>query len=150
MKRFLKGLLVSAAVFGVMAAPAFRAEAQQAKGPSVHMVAIYQVAAGKHLDFLKWMAAREAIAKEAGGPASMWYAHRDGGSWDYISITPQLDGPKQDEVDKKVDALSKQKGLSIGFKASLEFRQFMATHSDTYAFGPMTAGDMVKEAEKKD
>jgi hypothetical protein len=150
MRRFLSGLFVSVAGLLVVAGFASSVDAQQAKGPSVHMVAIYQVAPGKHLDFLKWMAAREAIAKEAGGPASMWYAHRDGGSWDYVSITPQLDGAKQDEVDKKVEALSKQKGITTGFKSSLEFRQFISSHTDTYAIGPMTAGDLVKEAEKKD
>src|SRR5262245_3269205 len=129
MKRFLERFFVSAAVLVVLAGLARSAEAQQPKTPGTHMVAIYQIAPGKHLDFLKWMAAREAVLKEAGAPVPTWYVHRDGGSWDYISIAPVLDGAKQDEMEKKVDALAKQKGLAIGFKASLEFRQFVSSHS---------------------
>jgi hypothetical protein len=112
------------------------------------LVATYQVAAGKHLEFLKWMARAEAVVKEAGGPATQWYMHENGGSWDFVSITPQLDAAKQAEVDKKVEILSKQKGISTGLKASFEFRQFIGTHTDTFAHGPMTAGEIVKAAEK--
>jgi hypothetical protein len=46
------------------------------------------VAPGKHLDFLKWLAETEAIAKEAGVPASQLYAHTDGDSWDYLNVGP--------------------------------------------------------------
>lgn len=120
------------------------------KKPSRHLVAMYQVAAGKHLDFLKWMAAREAVAREAGASDTMWFMHQNGASWDFIAITPEPDAAKQAEVDKKIDAISKQRGLSIGVRASLEFRQYMGTHSDTYALGPMTADELVKAAEKKD
>ncbi|MFI5120212.1 MAG: hypothetical protein ACHQM4_07360 [Thermoanaerobaculia bacterium] len=112
------------------------------------LVATYQVAAGKHLEFLKWMARAEAVVKEAGGPATQWYMHENGGSWDFVSITPQLDAAKQAEVDRKVETLSKQKGISTGLKASFEFRQFIGTHTDTFAHGPMTAGEIVKAAEK--
>jgi hypothetical protein len=122
--------------------------AAQDKSPGRAMVSIYQVSAGKHLEFLKWMAKREAIAKEAGAPATAWYVHTDGEGWDYVGITPQLDGAKQADVDKKTDDLSKAKGLTIGFKASLEFRQYIAKHSDTFAMGPMTADEIVKMAEK--
>lgn len=123
------------------------AVAQEAKSTRA-LVASYQVAAGKHLEFLKWMARSEAVVKEAGGPATQWYMHENGGSWDFVAITPQLDAAKQAEVDKKVDAISKQKGIATGLKASFEFRQYMGTHTDTFAHGPMTADEIVKAAEK--
>ena len=78
----------------------------------------------------------------------MWFAHMDGASWDYVAITPELEGAKQAEVEKKVEALSKQKGLATGFKASLQFRQYMGTHTDTYAMGPFTAEELIKASEK--
>ena len=123
------------------------AVAQEAKS-SRALVATYQVATGKHLEFLKWMARQEAVAKEAGGPATQWYMHQDGAGWDFIAITPQLEAAKQAEVDKKIETLSKQKGIATGLKASFEFRQYMGTHTDTYALGPMTADEIVKAAEK--
>jgi hypothetical protein len=122
--------------------------AAQEKKPGRNIVSMYQVSAGKHLEFLKWMARQEAVTKEAGGPVAQWYVHQDGASWDFVAITPELEPAKQAEVDKKVEAIAKQKGLSTGLKASFEFRQYMGTHSDTYALGPMTADEIVKAAEK--
>jgi hypothetical protein len=138
-------LVCPLALASLTLAPTVRA---QDKSPGEAIVSMYQVSAGKHLEFLKWMAKREAITKEAGGPATMWYVHTNGDGWDYVGITPQLDGAKQAGLDKKVDEISKAKGLTIGMKASLEFRQFIAKHSDTFAMGPMTADEIVKMAEK--
>lgn len=145
MKRILTvlGLAAGVLVMAGLAAPA----AAEEKKPTMHLVAIYQVAPGKHLDFLKWMAVREVVAKEAGAPASMWFSHTDGAGWDYISITPEPDEAKKAEIGKKTEVLLKQKGLTSGFKSSLEFRQFVSSHSDTYAMGPWTATEMVKAAE---
>lgn len=113
------------------------------------MVAIYNVSTGKHLDFLKWMAESEAIAKEAGAPATQWYVHHDGAGWDYISITPVGSPTQREAMDKKVDELRKKKGMPTGMAASLRFRQYIGNHSDTYAGGPYSAADLVKMAEGK-
>ncbi len=113
------------------------------------MVAIYNVSAGKHMEFLKWMAEGEAVAKEAGAPASQWYVHHNGAGWDYISITPQIPAAQQEVVDKKDEEIRKKKGMPTGMAASLKFRQFISGHSDTFAGGPFTAEQMVKMAEGK-
>jgi len=56
--------------------------------PGRARISIYRVAPGRHLDLLKWLAAREEITKEAGVPATELYAHNDGDSWDYLLIWP--------------------------------------------------------------
>ena len=122
---------------------AFQAQAEEAKKPGVALIGIYNIAPGKHMDFLKWMAAREEAAKAAGVPATVWYAHTDGGSWDYIAIAPVV----SDEQSKKVDEVSAKMGLTVGFKASLEFRQFVSSHTDTYTMGPVSAADLVKAGQ---
>jgi hypothetical protein len=118
--------------------------AQEAKEPGKAVVSIYRVAPGKHVDFLKWMAAREALNKEAGVAATQWYVHQDGDSWDYIAIAPNTSS----EQDKKLDEMAKAKGLTVGFRAGLELRQYMASHTDTYARGPITAAELVDLASK--
>jgi hypothetical protein len=133
-------LLVSALL--LIAVVRFPVQAQSDE-PKTVLVAIYNVAPGKHLDFLKWMAAREAIQAEAGVAPTQWYAHTSGASWDYIAIGPDL----TPEMNKKIDELTKKKNLTIGMKASLEFRQFVSSHSDTVAIGPSSAADLVKAAE---
>jgi len=62
----------------------------------------------------------------------------------HIAIGPDL----TTEMNKKIDELAKKKNLTIGMKASLEFRQFVNSHSDTIAIGPSSAADLVKAAEK--
>jgi hypothetical protein len=116
----------------------------QDKEPGEALISIYKIAPGKHLDFLKWMAAREAVAKEAGAAPTVWYAHTNGADWDYVAIGPV----NSSEQDKKIDELSAKKGLTTGFKASLEFRQFVSAHSDTFTVGPTSASDLVASAAK--
>jgi hypothetical protein len=95
------------------------------------------------------MAESEAVDKEAGAPATQWYAHHNGAGWDYISIAPVGTPSQQEAMDKKVDELRKKKGLPTGMAASLKFRQFIGSHSDTYAGGPFSAAELVKMAESK-
>lgn len=127
----------------------FTASCKMAAQDKECMVTIYNVSAGKHLEFLKWMAEGEAVAKEAGGPATQWYVHHDGAGWDYISIA-QVGSPAEREAsDKKVEELRKKKGLPTGMAASLRFRTYIGNHSDTYAGGPYSAADILKMAEGK-
>jgi hypothetical protein len=136
---------IAAFVAGVIlvAAPLAVAQMQQHGGePGKAIVSLYRVAPGKHLDFLKWMAAREAVDKEAGLTLGQWYVHTDGDSWDFVAISPE----RTEAEARKIDELSKRKGLKTGFPAALEFRQFVSTHTDTFARGPQSAADLVKAA----
>ena len=116
--------------------------AQDQAGTAI--VSIYRVAPGKHRAFLKWMADREAAAKEAGAAATKWYRHLDGDSWDYIAIAPDHNAT----IDDKADAIAKQHGMTTGMRSGLELRELMASHTDTIVAGPMTAAELVQEAGK--
>jgi membrane-bound lytic murein transglycosylase B len=113
-----------------------------AADPGRVVVALYYVAPGKHIDFLKWAANQDAVAKEAGVPASQWYAHQDGDSWDYVGIRP-VTTPEQ---DKKTDELMKKRGMKTGLAAGVALRQYISRHTDTYALGPITAAELLKQA----
>ena len=139
----LMGVLVLAGIVMHSQAPPEKHE------PGRYRIAIYNASAGKHLAFLKWQAQQEAIAKEAGAAPTMWFRHLDGASWDYIAVSPVGTGAQEEELGKKTDAIAKAKGLPTGAASQLEFRALISTHTDTYAMGPMTAEELVKEAEKK-
>jgi hypothetical protein len=131
---------------GVLLISAFVALPQGSRAADAQgkaLVALYRVAPGKHLDFLKWMAAREAVDKELGVPATQWYMHTNGDSWDFLAIAPALTEAQQ----AKVDALATKKGLKTGLQASLEFRQFVSSHTDTFVNGPTTATQLVQQAQ---
>jgi hypothetical protein len=112
--------------------------------PPKARVMLVRVAPGKHLEFLKWAAANEGFAKEAGVPAAQVYAHTNGDSWDYMQIAPDLTEAQQ----AKVDEVTKKHGGKTGMAASLEFRSLIAWHTDTDTIGPVTAADLVAEAGK--
>lgn len=107
------------------------------------LVSIYRIAPGKHLEFLRWQAARDAAAVEAGLSPTQWYAHLDGDSWDYLGIAPITTEAQDDQVD----AILKRNRLTTGFKASLEFRTMIASHTDTSAIGPTTAAALIDSAK---
>lgn len=130
--------LATAALTATPAAAQSRAQMPKA------LVSIYRVAPGHHLEFLKWMAAREAADRAAGVPATRWYAHLNGDSWDYVAIAPDLDDATQD----KVDAAEGKRGLATGMRASLEFRQMVGSHTDTLAAGPYSAQQLADAAGK--
>ena len=133
-------LVTGSLLFLLLAAFSVQVQAQDVKEAEI---AIYRIAPGKHLDFLKWQAEIEAVQAEAGVPAIQWYAHLDGDSWDYVSVGPIL----TPEQSKKVEELEAKKGMPTGFKAGLKFRQFVASHTDTTVRGPSTAADLAKAAE---
>lgn len=114
------------------------ASAQEAGHEAV--VSIYRIAPGKQADFLKWMAARDAAAREAGVPSTQWYVHLDGDSWDYVGIAPNTDSATSD----KIDAVARKHGLKVGFAGGLELRTMMASHTDTIAAGPYTSTELVQ------
>ena len=141
MRRYGSLFLLAACAFAV-AAP--RWTPQDKKDPGRARITIYHVAPGKHLDFLKWMAAQDEVAREAGVPTVQLYAHIDGDSWDYLGIAPVTTL----EQDKKLDEIAAKRGLRTGVPGSIEFRQLLASHTDTFAAGPTSASELVAQATK--
>ncbi len=125
-----------------VAAPRWSQDAKKESGRA--RISIYRIAPGKHLEFLKWMARQDEVAKEAGVGIIQLYAHLDGDSWDYVGIGP-VTTPEQ---DKKVDEIAARKGFKTGFPAALEFRETIAWHSDTFAVGPTSAAELIAETAK--
>jgi hypothetical protein len=138
-----------AAVLLALAAPAQGQTPPKASPPPpMAMVSIYHVAPGKHVEFLKWLAQRDALDKEVGAPAAQLYVHVDGDSWDYIQIQPQVEPAAQAELQKKMDAAAKKKGLPTGAKLGIEFRSLVSSHTDTLTAGPVTAAAVLEEINK--
>jgi hypothetical protein len=133
MKQMMK--LAAAAAVGAIAAGSIVYAQASAPEPPKARIALYRAAPGQQVALLKWLAAQDQAAQAAGLPRSQLYAHTDGDSWDYLAIDP-VTTPAQ---DKAVDAAAKKMGLAIGPAASLEFRKYVAVHTDTFVIGPVTA-----------
>jgi hypothetical protein len=102
--------------------------------PPKARIALYRAAPGQQVALLHWMMAQNRAAAAAGVPVGQLYAHTDGDSWDYLAIDP-VTTPAQDAA---VDAAARKMGMPTGPAASLEFRKYIAVHTDTFAIGPVT------------
>ena len=99
-------------------------------------IEIYRIAPGQHEAFLKEIGRYDEANRLAGVPPRQLYVHSDGADWDFILVQPSHYPPdKQAALDKAW----KQLGLPSGADFFLNFRRFIAEHSDTVAIGPTTA-----------
>ena len=109
-----------------------------------YVISLYQAATGKQLELLKWMAEQDEIRAEAGLPPAQIFAHMEGDSWDYLVINPV----GTDEQGAAFQEAAKKRGWKVGFAGGLKFRTMIHTHTDTVAWGPTTAAELVAAADE--
>jgi len=110
------------------------------------LVEIYHVAPGQHTAFLEAIAKYDEANRIAGLPPRQLYVHDDGASWDFMLIQPA-----ETPADKAaaLKAAWEKLGLPTGADFFLSFRQFIASHEDTFVSGPTTAADFLASQKKK-
>ena len=109
-------------------------------------IEIYRIAPGQHEAFLKEIARYDEANRLAGVPARQLFVHSDGADWDFILIQPSHYPP---EKQAALDKAWKQLGLPSGADFFLNFRRFIADHSDTVAIGPTTAANYLATRSSK-
>ena len=135
------------ALGGLMLAASLPASAQETGSLSPNTtIEIYRIAPGQHEAFLKEVARYDEANELAGLPARQLYVHSDGADWDFILIQPSKTPPGKSEA---LDKAWKQLGLPTGADFFLNFRRFIADHSDTVAIGPTTAADYLASRSSK-
>jgi hypothetical protein len=110
------------------------------------LVEIYHIAPGQHTAFLQAIAKYDEANKMAGLPPRQLYVHSDGASWDFMLLQPAENPP--DKVDA-LNAAWEKLGLPTGADFFLSFRQYIASHEDTFVNGPTTAADYLATRKKK-
>ena len=126
--------LAAAAALGAIASGTIVYAQAGSMHPPKARVALYRAAPGQQVALLKWLAAQDRASQAAGLPPTQLYAHTDGDSWDYMAIDP-VTTPAQDAA---IDAQLKKMGRPTGPGQSIEFRKYIATHTDTFVIGPVT------------
>ncbi|HEU4704697.1 MAG TPA: hypothetical protein VFS45_03170 [Sphingomicrobium sp.] len=125
--------MLAAAAAALTLACATPALAQEAPGS---IVAIYHVAPGQHVGFLKWLAHQDEMAVAAGVARSQLHVHMDGDSWDYVVISPVT----TEAQDDAVDAVARKMGMNPR-RGGLDLRKYLTSHTDTFTRGPTTAAE---------
>jgi hypothetical protein len=140
MKQLIK--LATAAALGAIACGTIVYAQAGAGDPPRVRIAIYRAAPGQQVALLKWLAAQDKAAQAAGVAPGQFYAHTDGDSWDYLAVDPVT----TDAQDKAIDAAAKKMGMPTGPARGLEFRKYIAVHTDTFAIGPTTPAQYLAAA----
>jgi ABC-type glycerol-3-phosphate transport system substrate-binding protein len=131
MKQLVK--LAAAAAVGAIACGSV-VYAQAAAPPPRAIVTLYHAAPGQQEGLLRWLAEQDRVARAAGVAPVQLYVHTDGDSWDYMGIAPVT----TEAQDEAMDAAAKKLGVTSGPRVSLELRKYIASHTDTYAIGPIS------------
>ncbi len=131
----MKSFLLTALSVAALAASS-SAWAQEAAAAPRTMIEIYKIAPGQHEAFLKEIARYDEANRLAGVPPRQLYVHSDGADWDFILIQPDEYPP---EKQAALDKAWKQLGLPTGADFFLNYRRFVADHTDTVAIGPTSA-----------
>ena len=140
MKQLMK-LAAAAAAGALVSGSIVYAQATSPEPPKAR-VALYRAAPGQQVALLRWLDRQNRAAQAAGMPSGQLYAHTDGDSWDYLAIDPVTTAAQ----DAAIDAAAKKMGLPTGPASNLEFRKYIAMHTDTYAIGPVTPGQYLTMA----
>ena len=139
MKQLMK--LAVAAATGALAAGSIVYAQAPAAAPPHAIVTLYHAAPGQQLNLLKWLAEQDEAARAAGVPGVQLYVHTDGDSWDYMGIATLT----TEAQDQAIDAAARKMNIAAGPMAGLELRKFIASHTDTYTVGPLTAAQAVAQ-----
>ena len=142
MNKLLAALALLASSVPAFAAP--EAPAAPAR-PERVLIEIYRIAPGQHAAFLEEIARYDEANRRAGLPPRKLYVHSDGADWDFMLIQPAATPPdKSAALDKAWEEMK----LPSGADFFLQFRRFIAEHSDTFASGPTTAADFLATRKK--
>jgi hypothetical protein len=107
------------------------------------LVEIYRIAPGMHAEFLRHLALLDQANVEAGLQPRQLFVHQDGASWDFMLLQP---AHHTDEQSAKLDAAFKRLGIPQGAKFFVNFRRFIAEHTDTFVEAT-TAAEYLKKLE---
>ena len=137
-------LISKLAAAAAVSACAWVAAPASAQEPGRAIVSLYHAVPGQQEALLRWMADQDRAAAAAGVAPSQVYVHTDGDSWDYMVVNPVT----TDAQDAAVEAAAKKMGISYGMRASLDFRKYISSHTDTFVRGPTTAAQILSALPK--
>lgn len=119
--------------------------ADEPAAPPRVLIEIYRIAPGLHEEFLRMIARCDEANAMAGLPPRQLYVHQDGADWDFILIQPARTPPEKAQA---LDAAWKKLGLPSGANFFVQFRKYIAEHSDTYAEGPTSAARWLDKLQR--
>ncbi|MEX6634797.1 hypothetical protein [Hyphococcus lacteus] len=101
---------------------------------------VFRIAPGKHEAFVRRIAKLDEVLAVGGQPPLQLFFHDSGSDWDVLIFKPISDVKLTSAQKAAMAAKRKELGLPAGGPASfVALRKNVASHTDTKAYGPVSA-----------
>lgn len=138
----LCSLLVSAAV-AANAPPRTMADAPWPEA----WFEIFKLAPGKQEAFIRRVARDDEVAKAGGQPPIQMFVHEDGADWDVLLFKPVRERKPTPDQEAAMAAKRAELGVESGPAFFVAVRETIASHTDTEAYGPITAAQWLSRLD---
>lgn len=109
---------------------------------------VFKLAPGKQEEFIRRIARADEVAKAGDQPPIQIFVHQDGEEWDVLLFKP-VRGVKPTQAQQAAMAAKrKELRMETGPAYFIALRETVASHSDTKAYGPITAAQWLARLDK--
>lgn len=108
---------------------------------------IFKLAPGKQEAFIRDIARADEVSAAGGQPPIKIFVHEDGADWDVMLYKPETDDKLTSEQQAAMDAKSKELNMPSGPAYFVHIREMIASHTDTKAYGPISAGQWIAKLD---
>ncbi|MES2290392.1 MAG: hypothetical protein V4530_11705 [Pseudomonadota bacterium] len=143
----LAASLLASAASAQTAAPVPAKPAAEAPWPEAWFE-IFKLAPGKQEDFIRRIARADQVSAVVGQPPIQIFVHQDGDDWDVLLFKPVTGFKPTPAQQAAMDAKRKELHMESGPAYFLAIRETIASHTDSKAYGPLSAAQWLAKLDK--
>jgi hypothetical protein len=109
---------------------------------------IFKLAPGKQEEFIRRIDRADQVAATAGLPPIQIFVHEDGADWDVLLFKPVTGFKPTAAQETAMAAKRKELHMESGPAYFLGIRETIASHTDSKAYGPLSAAQWLDKLDK--
>ncbi|MDB5584726.1 MAG: hypothetical protein JWR80_9902 [Bradyrhizobium sp.] len=109
---------------------------------------IFKLAPGKQEAFIRDIARGDLVSAAGGEPPMQIYFHEDGADWDVLLFKPARSEKPSAAQEAAMAAKARELQIETGPAYYVRIREMIAAHTDTKAYGPVSAAAWLARLEK--
>ena len=109
---------------------------------------VFRIAPGRHEEFIRRIARTDEVARAGGQPPTQMFIHQIGADWDVLLYKPVRATPPTPEQEAAMAARRRELGVETGPDHFATIRELIASHTDSKAYGPITAAQFLERLER--
>jgi hypothetical protein len=109
---------------------------------------IFKLAPGKQEAFIRDIARGDLVSAAGGEPPTQLYFHEDGADWDVLLFKPARTEKPTAAQEAAMAAKARELQIETGPAYYVRIREMIASHTDTKAYGPLSAAAWLARLDK--